>query len=71
MDVFASKIEHLEWLKAREMVIEAKNAEIEKAWLLAKEGLLKKRETLHNFLYKASRIKNKQSLINIMKTKQD
>ena len=59
----ATRSNHLEWLKVREVVMEVKNEKVDKV----KEKLLKSNKALQEFFYKAIRIKHKQSMINMIK----
>ena len=58
--------EHLDWLKAREVVMEAKCAKAKKTRLLARDELLKVVNASYKFFYRALRIKtNKVGLASL------
>ena len=63
----ATTQDHQEWLYARKVVLEEQAFDIDRVRLLAKEKLLSKDNASPTFFFRALKIKNKQSLIKILK----
>ena len=59
--------DHHAWLNAHKVVLKAQAFDINRVKLLAKEKLLRKEDASQSFLFKALKIKIKQSLIKLLK----
>ena len=58
---------HQDFLKVRRVVLCTQAAKIDRLHLLGKEKILLKGDALHDFFFRALKIKHKQSIINLIK----